>query len=405
MATKSPSPSSRATVDVGSHSWRPSRPVVGRGVLDQVGRPRARGIRAVAHAARDIERGTGDASRAHQPQVPERAELPPGAADAERVQQPRLHHARVEASRHPLPRPRLDDAVVGTAERCGEQRAVGGEQQRGRQHLLQRRLLEQRIDHPQRIALEGAHARRALGAGSAVMLVMHHGLRREPDLVAEHPQPPPELDVLVIGKRRLVPTAAGFEDIAAKQHRGAASEQQRTLFEHDFLDRQIVALREAAAFEVDQPAGEVHALACPVDDERTNRGGVAAIRHVHHRVQPIGFDSGVVVQEHQPVAGGDPRAGVVAAGEAQVLPRAHHPHARVVGASDGGGIVGGTVVHHDHFRAIGGPGVLPQRVETLRQVRGAAGGQHHDRHQRFARRRDARSRSQVRSRTTRCRRG
>ena len=63
------------------------------------------------------------------------------------------------------------------------------------------------------------------------MLVMHHGLRREPDLMSEHPQPPPELDIFVVGERRLVPSAAAFEDIAAKQHRRAASEQQWTFFE------------------------------------------------------------------------------------------------------------------------------------------------------------------------------
>ncbi len=72
------------------------------------------------------------------------------------------------------------------------------------------------------------------------MLVVDDRTRRQPHLVAQHVQPPAELDVLVVGERTLVPPADLGEHGTIDQHGAAARKQQRLFLRGEAIDRRAV---------------------------------------------------------------------------------------------------------------------------------------------------------------------
>jgi hypothetical protein len=87
-------------------------------------------------------------------------------------------------------------------------------------------------------------------------------------------------------------------------------------------------------------------------------------------------DARVVVQEHEPVAGGRARARVIAGGESQVAPVHHDFRAWIVALDDGTWILGRPVVDDDDLGAVRRPGVRAKRGQAVREMLRTAGGEH-----------------------------
>ena len=190
--------------------------------------------------------------------------------------------------------------------------------------------LEMRIEHPQRVALEQPQARRLRPASArAVMLVIDDGVGSEPDLVAEEPQPPAELDVLVVGERPLVPAAGIEKHLALHQHRRAAGKQQRRFPSRREPCRRADVMLKTASLEVHGSTAEINQLAVPVENAAADARRALSRGDRQQLGQPVGMDARVVVEKHQVFTGRGAGPDVVGGRESQVRAIADDAGARI----------------------------------------------------------------------------
>ena len=303
---------------------------------------------------------------------------------------------------HPLA-PYRETVVIPAMRRGGEQRAIGRQQERSRQRARQRVLLEVRIDHAQRVALDQAQARRLRPASTgAVMLVMDDRVGSEPDLVAEQPQPPAELDIFVVGERPLVPGAGVEKHVARHQHRRAARKQQRRLPPRREPGRIADVMLKAAPFEAHGSATEINQLAVPVENAAADARGLVSCGHGQKLAEPVGMDARVVVEKHQVLAARGACPDVVGGRESEVRTVADDAGARIGALDRRGRILGRSVVDDDDLASIAWMALRGDRAETLGEVRRAKRRQDDDRHHRCV---WSAARSSVQPRAGRRRRG
>ena len=311
-------------------------------------------------------------------EVIEKSERSPRAVLAEGAQQPHPHHARPQpvAERHRLATCLC--AFGGAAEPGSQEGAIQREEQRGRECLLQRAFVGQRVHHAQGVALEGAQR----SPGSRPLTCRDAcGRRRRPVPATPRGRAgagATRLHVLVVGEGRLIPAAASSNI----SRRNSAAPPQRTaspLGEPSCLGLPILAERVAAPLEVDQAAREVDLLGRPVEDPGAHRCGAAPLGHGHQGRQPSGQRgcrrSGTAATRRS-----RRRAGVVAAGKAEVAAR----------ADDGtpGQCCSATLADplRDPLSTTTTSSALPAAKPAAAASRGsradagAAGRQHHDRH-------------------------
>src|SRR5205814_4572717 len=82
--------------------------------------------------------------------------------------------------------------------------------------------------------------------------------------VAEHPEPPAEIDILEEGEIVLVEASARQKHVPPRRHRSAAREEQRLDRRGIvFADRPAVERLKAMPVEVDRPADEIDGLPVP----------------------------------------------------------------------------------------------------------------------------------------------
>ena len=196
--------------------------------------------------------------------------------------------------------------------------------------------------------------------------VIRDGLGHRPDAMAGHAQPPPEVDIVVVGEQGRI-EAAGVLVGPSGHGEGAAIREEGLGQCHAGGVGLAVLLLIAAGFEAGGAAHEVDGAAIPAHHARADAGRLI-IEALDQTRDEARLELHVVVDEQEDVARGGRDAGGVAAREPEVLGQGDHAHRREVLGEMGPAVVGGAVVHADQLEQRGRVVAGDQRGEAVVEV-------------------------------------
>ena len=147
----------------------------------------------------------------------------------------------------------------------------------------------------------------------------------------------------------------------------------------ELVDRPSLTDLEGVRIEGHSTPDEIVPGAVPADEATTTRGRLRIpTERLQVRLDEAVAGRGVVVEQHQDVAGRGRRADVGTAGEAEVAAGVHHPHPRVLVRRHVDGSFGSAVVDQDDLD-IGPFGVPRQRGDAVAEPLTAGVGDDHHR--------------------------